>query len=80
MPSSLLNIRGVSMPKEKALELGPNLGVCPMLAQDIRWVGDSRDMVEFNHTGSNGFTDSVERQDGMSFMKLGVNLGRTFCN
>lgn len=55
-------------------------GVCPMLAQIISKVDLTRDMVELDYPGSDGFTNAMERQSRMALVELGVRLGGTLNN
>lgn len=45
-----------------------------MLAEDIGWVGFSRDEVETNHLGCNAFSNAMERQNRVTLVELGVDL------
>ena len=50
----------------------PDIGMSPMFAEDIGWVGGSRDVVKLDHARCNCLSKSVERQYRMSLVELGM--------
>ena len=51
--------------------------VAPVFGEDVRRVGFTRDVEETEDTGSNGFTNSVEREGSVSFVEFGVGNSAT---
>ena len=51
--------------------------MAPVLGKDIRGIGFARDVEETEDTGSNGFTNSVEGEGGVSLVEFGMGNGAT---
>ena len=51
----------VAFPKQKRLQLFPDLAVPPMLAEDVGRVDLSGDVVEGDHTRCHGFAGALVR-------------------
>ena len=62
----------VSRPEEDGPQLRPDLGIPPMLAEDISGVQGSCDVVVLDNTRSDGLLDSVIRKHNVSLVQSRV--------
>ena len=70
----------VSHAEEKCLDMWPHCGVVTSLGHDVTWILHAVDVMEMDHTGSNGFMDMMVAQSIPSLGKLGVGNGGTCDN
>ena len=67
----------VSLPEQYCSQHGPNLGVTPVLCENVSWIPLTWDVVERNDSCCNCFSHKVVSQGMMSLLEWGVRLGRT---
>ena len=49
----------------------------PMLAQNIGWIAGSREVIETDKFGGDGFPDAMERKCVVAFVEFGMRFRRT---
>ena len=76
----LQNIRHLTAPQHQWADELADLHPSPMLREDIGAVQLTRNVVEADDLGGNGFTDSMERKRIVPLVELGMRRRRTVDN
>ena len=63
--------------EQDGLQQWPYNLMSPMFAQDVGWIGFSRDKSVYIGTGGEGFADVVVRQHEVAFVQAGMGLSST---
>ena len=68
----VLRVNRIPLPKEQRFELCPNIGICPVLTEDIGGIEFSRQMREDKPSGGDGLADTVEREHDVALVQLAM--------
>ena len=69
-------IHGISCPEEKRLQKVPDIGISPVLAQNIRWILNTWNVLEYHKSSSNSLSHIVEGEHVVPLMELPIRDGR----
>ena len=74
MSSHLLNVKGISFPKEHGLQEMPYVGIPPMFGHNVSGVFLTRDMGKVDKSSGDGFSHEVEGEHVVPLMQFGMRL------